>query len=58
MPNFNLLHDRDAWFAIGGFVYQVHRTIDRWLLLQANEIRALDASPRLVASDGATQKLK
>ena len=42
MPNFNLSHDRDAWGAIRGYVYQVHRTIDRWLSLQTNEILALE----------------
>lgn len=34
---FAVARNRDAWFVIRGYVYQVQQTIDRWLALGADE---------------------
>jgi hypothetical protein len=34
MKAFTTYEDRDAWFVIRGYVYQVHVTIFEWLSLQ------------------------
>jgi hypothetical protein len=34
--------DRDAWFTVRGFVYQVQQTIDRWLALEPSECLELE----------------
>ena len=39
---FNLSRDRDAWYVIRGYVYQVDRTIYRWLELEPHETLELE----------------
>lgn len=42
MTMFNVQRNRDAWFVIRGFVYQVDMTILRWLQLQHDEVLELE----------------
>src|SRR5258708_6055889 len=44
---FSLPRDRDAWFVIRGFVYQIDRTIDAWLDLPDGVCLALEAGEDL-----------
>jgi hypothetical protein len=39
---FNEIKNRDAWSTLRGFVYQVDKTLQRWLLLQQNEVLELE----------------
>lgn len=41
-PKFVMDRDRDAWAAVRGFAYQVDRTVEHWLRLEAGQILELE----------------
>jgi hypothetical protein len=56
MSNFTLTRDRDAWFVIRGYKYQVDQTIFRWLRLNEDQELILEAGEDIDVVSNALSK--